>query len=184
MVGGTSTPISPPQKAGWSTVEGLFMSPCSPAGRCLSPQRSAAGAARAVRMRGQRSGVPRAEETAAAPPPTWATSRTAQRLPPMKAAGRDVKILRRRSCTCLFSNRAGLSELTKPGRQRRLEQLAASAVQTPSGAGRAVPSTPSRGPRAAKCASPSGPRAMPRKIPTLLVPFPVGNWHPDFSHLS
>lgn len=56
------------------------------------------------------------------PPPTRAAEETALRLRPAKACGLAAKIVRRGSCTCLFWNLVGLSEISKPGRQRRLQQ--------------------------------------------------------------
>ena len=56
------------------------------------------------------------------PPPTRAAGETALRLRPAKACGLAAKIVRRGSRTCLFWNLAGLSEITKPDRQRRLRQ--------------------------------------------------------------
>jgi hypothetical protein len=48
------------------------------------------------------------------PRPWRADLGTAQKLQPAKVPGWAPKIVRQGSCTCLFSNRAGLSEFTMP----------------------------------------------------------------------
>lgn len=113
---------------------------------CKPLPRARAAAGRAVRMRGPRPAVPRADEYAGgafAHAGCWGTS---QRLGPVKAAGRAAKIVRRGRCTCLFSNRAGLSEFTKPGRQHRLQPVLAASEPRAEPASRA-----SLPPRVAAC---------------------------------
>lgn len=115
-------PTAPPPKARRSAFEGPFAPPCRPAGRFPSRCRGLGlrlGTQCACAARGPRFHV--LMNMQQAPLPTRAAEGTSQRLRPVKAAGRAAKIVRRGSCTCLFSSRAGLSEFTKPGRQSRLE---------------------------------------------------------------
>lgn len=92
----------------------------------------------------------------------------------MKAAGLAAKTVQRGSCTCLFSNRAGLSEFTKPDGPRRLEQLAAAAIRTANLAGRAKRLPCLQRLHVARCASPSGPRTLcTNESPSF--PFPLPN---------
>lgn len=110
-------PKAPPQKTGRSAFVGPFAPPRSPAGRFPSRCRGlglSLGELCACAARGPRFHV--LMNMQEAPVPTRAAEGTSQRLRPVKAAGRAAKIVRRESCTCLFSNHAGLSEFTKPGR--------------------------------------------------------------------
>ena len=79
-------------------------------------------------MRGPRPAAPRAYKYSYGAPGPRVAEGTARRLWPVKAAGPAAKIVWRRSCTCFFSNRAGLSDFTRPGRQHGLEKFAAPAV--------------------------------------------------------
>lgn len=133
-----TSPIAPPPKARRSAFEGSFAPPCRPAGRFPSGCRRLGlrlGRQRACAARGPRFHV--LMNMQQAPLPTRAAEGTSQRLRPVKAAGPAAKIARRGSCTCLFSNRAGLSEFTKPGRvgsslsSQNLEPKAERASQSP-----------------------------------------------------
>jgi hypothetical protein len=72
----------------------------------------------AVRMRGMQPRAPRANEYAWCPPALGERRRESRKLPPVKVSGLTPKIVRRGSRTCLFSNRAGLSEFTMPAEAR------------------------------------------------------------------
>lgn len=52
------------------------------------------------------------------PPALGERRRESRKLPPVKVSGLTPKIVRRGSRTCLFSNRAGLSEFTMPAEAR------------------------------------------------------------------
>lgn len=130
--GGTARlPHSPSTEGLAASVWGApcaTLQPCGVLSKSLPRAGTVAG--RAVRKRGPGPAVPRANEYAWGPPPPrpHGPRGTALRLWPAKAAGPAAKIVRRGSCTCLFWNRTGLSEFTKPGRQCRLQPSSGPAI--------------------------------------------------------
>lgn len=108
-----------------------------------------------------------------APPPTRAAEGSARRLWPVKASGPAAKIVRRGSCTCLFSNRAGLSEFTKPGRQQGWSNLRPPpSNREPSGPA-SLPFPKGRGLRRAR--APVDPEPCALTIPPAPVPSQAGS---------
>lgn len=124
-------PTAPPQKAWRPAFEGPLAPPCSPAGCFRSRCRGLGlwlGEQCASAALGPRFHVLMNMHEGPPPPRPHGPRGTALRLWPAKAAGPAAKIVRRGSCTCLFWNRTGLSEFTKPGRQCRLQPSSGPAI--------------------------------------------------------